>query len=758
MRWISICRVLFPKLCAPHRRFGNTLGSYIVQETCIPTFGALVGLTILLLAKDFLSFSDFVINRGIGITAVALIVGYEIVPLIARTLPFAVLLGVLVGFGRLRADREILAIEAAGVSSRRLLGPALAFSTAMMTIGVGLSLFASPWATRALSTALHQMTAENPGLALRAGTVHEFSGVKLVAREVTARGDQLRGVLLWIPAQGQTIFAERGSIIPQQEGIIHLVLYDGVMLRTPRLDGEETRFERFWQTLQEEPGHIQRNEEYLTGVSLADLVMLAWTNPKDRDLAQRAQLEFHRRLAYPVASLCFGLLAVPLALIGRRFSRATGGLTGLLVTLVYYGLMQLGDGLVQGGFVSVGAGVWLPNIVVSVCAMAVLWGEKLQPRPHQQTRCEEATAQSQPLRRFPLFQRYVLQRYVVRQYLSMLLLSFAVLLVGYLLVDVLERLEMFARYHADMLKALQFYSLRIPLLASRITPMAFLLATALTIGMLATQRELIGMRACGVCAARAVLPILLIAGLLAPVYFLLNEALVPHTAALADQFKNQEIKKRTMELGPLQQLIWYQAGTRVYQAVQLDPRLGEAEELSIYDLDANGLPVSRTDARTAKYLGDGVWELVDPVRIEISNQGLRKTQAAVHMQLGDTPTVPLNTLYLGVWSLAREIQDADANGYDTTAYKVDLQVKLAAPVACVLLPAIVLFMALSGPPFPSSAQVVLISSVLGISYILLTGISASLGYGGILLPILAGWVPSLCLSVLVGVSARQGWG
>src|SRR5229473_507916 len=105
----------------------------------------------------------------------------------------------------------------------------------------------------------------------------------------------------------------------------------------------------------------------------------------------------------------------------------------------------------------------------------------------------------------------------------MLSLSFALLLTGYLLVDILERLEWFARYHADTLKALQFYCLRLPLLISRIVPMSLLLATTLTVSTLSARRELIGMRACGVSVVRAFMPILLIAGLAAPAYFLLNE-------------------------------------------------------------------------------------------------------------------------------------------------------------------------------------------------------------------------------------------
>jgi len=748
------------RACLPNGRLGVTLNRYVVRELALPTAISLAGLTVLLLAKDLLNFSDFVINRGFGVGVVALIAFYEVVPLAVHTLPFAVLVGALVGLARLRADLEILTLEAAGISSRRLVVPVLALAAMMTIAGLLLSLFIAPWATRSLEASLRRMAVENPGLSLRPGTVREFNGVKLIVREVSARGDQLRGVFLWVPDRGQTIFAERGELALQSEGVLQLVLHDGVLLPFPRDKDEETRFETFWQTLRDNPERLRRNEEFLTGVSLRQLITFAWIKTDDADLAQRAQLEFHRRFSYPAASLFFGLLAVPLALTGRRFSRAAGAVTGLLVTVVYYGLVQLGNGLVQAGTVDAGVGVWLPNYVVGLLAMVLLWREKLQPmwgrrisRPR-----DFAPEPRRSADRFPGFQGYVLQRYVARQYTQLLLLSFALLLMSYLLVDVLERLQWFARYHADTLKALRFYSVRIPLLASQVIPMSLLLATALTVSLLSAYRELLGMRACGVSVVRALRPILLIAGVIAPAYFLLNEIVVPRTNALADRFKETEIKNRAPQPGPLHMMIWYRAGTHVYQTTQLDPQLGEAQEISIYDLGPNGLPMSRIDARAAKHVGKGVWELVDPVRVEISDQGLQETPVALRAQLGEAPSETLDTKQLGAWELVREIRDTEINGYDATTYRVDFHVKLAAPFTCLLLPAVALFFAIGGPPFPGPALTILVSGVLGVGHILLTGVCASLGYGGFLPPSLAGWAPSAGLAALVGVFARRSHG
>jgi lipopolysaccharide export system permease protein len=251
---------------------------------------------------------------------------------------------------------------------------------------------------------------------------------------------------------------------------------------------------------------------------------------------------------------------------------------------------------------------------------------------------------------------------------------------------------------------------------------------------------------------------LIISGLIAPAYFVLNEVIVPHTNALAEQIKNREIKNRVQDPTPLSRMIWYRTGAQVYQAEQLDPQLGQAKGLSIYNLGTNGLPVERVDAPVAKYIGNGVWELVDPVRIEISDRGFREIPAETRIRLGEAPTEPLDTMQLGVRELSRQIHDAEASGYDATIYRVDFHVKLAAPAACLLLPVVALLFAVGGPPFPGPAVMLLVSIVVGISYILLTGVCASFGYGGALPPVLAGWGPSIGYAVLAGFLAQRGSG
>ena len=90
---------------------------------------------------------------------------------------------------------------------------------------------------------------------------------------------------------------------------------------------------------------------------------------------------------------------------------------------------------------------------------------------------------------------------------------------------------------------------------------------------------------------------------------------------------------------------------------------------------------------------------------------------------------------------------------DATPFWVDYYVRLAEPLSLIVLPATVLFFAVGGPPFPGPAQTLLLSGVIGVSYILLGAVSSSLGRGGILSPMLSAWGPVVFFSLLAAAVA-----
>lgn len=725
----------------------------------VPSVFALVILAILLLTQDALGYADYVINRGLGVATVVWIAIYQVVPLVTQTLPFAFLVGCMMGLGRLGADRELLALEASGISSPRLIGPVMALAAGITALGFALTLYGSPWSNRQLDLTLERVSREIPAAGMTAGVVQRFGEWRIMASEVSPAGDRMKAVLVWVPSFGETIFAERGEL-DSDPGGARVVLYNGTMVLDPRERPRVIHFEKMVTYLDRTVSVVERSEtDRMKGFGMARLVGLATRESPD-SMGARARVELHRRFALPCATLVFGLLAVPLFFSRAHLSRSAGGVLGILATLGYYGLVQLGDGLIQAGTLEIGAGVWLPNALGSIAALAMslrLTSSSALGRHSDRPATEKPKSPSAvgrlsdlPATRkskaptpeealvFVRPRNRALQRYVAGRFFQMLGICFGALLVAYFLVDLLERLEWFAEHGATSRDFAELYAWRFPTLASRVFPMSLLLAAGLTVSLLTAQGELIGMRACGIPAPRALAPVLIICAVAAPLYFVLNDTIVPRTTKYY-----HEVQSLIRGDGRIvsSSALWYRAGNFVYQADALDSSAGTADNIRIYELARDGLPISRVDAVEARHIGHGMWRLSDPIHVSLADGNIQVVDADQFAELGKDLHVMVNTWHLSIAALGREIEEIEARGMDATHFKVDYYAKWAAPLSCIVLPAIALLFAFGGSPPPSAGFTGIISIVVAVTFILATGVSSSLGYGKGLPPMVAGWGP-----------------
>ena len=234
--------------------------------------------------------------------------------------------------------------------------------------------------------------------------------------------------------------------------------------------------------------------------------------------------------------------------------------------------------------------------------------------------------------------------------------------------------------------------------------------------------------------------------------------LVPRTNQLADVLKESEIKDRFRLLAARRKSrVWFRAGSQVLEAERFDTERGVARDLTIYEIGDDGLPVSRVDATSARHVGRGVWRLYEPARVEVASHEVKRVPSRRFANLGETVRAKVDTMHFSVFELGEEIRELQADDVDTTTLEVDYFVKIAEPLACIVLPAVVLFFAVGGPPFPGPAKTLLVSGVVAVAYVLLTGVGASLGYGGTVSPRLAGWGPAFFFAVVAAYFGYRLW-
>src|ERR1700733_4872916 len=99
------------------------LDRYICREVASHAILGLAVFTFVFFVPNLVHLMDLIVRHSGGISTVLLLFLCTLPPVLIFTIPMAVLVGVLIGLGRLSSDSEIVALNASGVSLRRLLVP-----------------------------------------------------------------------------------------------------------------------------------------------------------------------------------------------------------------------------------------------------------------------------------------------------------------------------------------------------------------------------------------------------------------------------------------------------------------------------------------------------------------------------------------------------------------------------------------------------------------------------------------------------------
>jgi lipopolysaccharide export system permease protein len=159
--------------------------NYVLQECIVPFFLALGVLTCVFLLGNLIQLAHMVINKGVSLITVSQVFLLYIPVLLGYTLPIACLVAVILGFSRLSADNEILAMRASGILLRRLFIP-------LCVVGVILSLLmfilnnrVIPYAHHEQRKLLKDLGTKNPTALLEPGVfIHAFDGQILFIHRV----------------------------------------------------------------------------------------------------------------------------------------------------------------------------------------------------------------------------------------------------------------------------------------------------------------------------------------------------------------------------------------------------------------------------------------------------------------------------------------------------------------------------------------------------------------------------------------------
>jgi lipopolysaccharide export system permease protein len=351
------------------------IDGYVAREILAPFGLGVLLLTFALVTARMLKLTEMVVNHGVTLGVVASLIGFIMPAFLELTFPMAVLLGVLMGFGRMSGDRELIAARACGISLYRLAVPVIGVALAVYALSTWLAFSVRPWANRHLEERLFDLTQTTSSAGLKEKIFsRDFPGLVVYVDTISPVDGTLLGVMISDardPAQQNTIIARRGIMIPNEtDKSITLRLFDGSLfgVEADRNASHVTSFHTYDLSVPPEEGLElgQRSPDEMSYKELRQTITAARTAGHPD---YEAETEMASKYTVPFTTLLFALIGVPLGLKPARGGQSERFGLAIALFFLYYSLMRAGEALAEHAGVNAFLAMSIPDLLFAVLAI-----------------------------------------------------------------------------------------------------------------------------------------------------------------------------------------------------------------------------------------------------------------------------------------------------------------------------------------------------------------------------------------------------
>ncbi len=346
----------------------------------VATMTSLFVLNLLFYLRDFL---NYLLVFHAGIINSFLLLLYIQPGFLILSLPIGFLVAIMIVYGRLSSDREVIAVESAGVPVSVLIWP-------MIIAGILFSFFlvffwdiSLPWGNVSFLKLNYKIVNEKSSIVLRQRSfIKDFEGYVLYVEEKNENEDVLKGVTVQLLDEKgypyRVILAKTGKMTQNPQNYhVMMNLTDGVMQQIGSLKSEN--LDEFFQMgfhtcsldltarrLKEGPGFFgdPRN------IPIRELSKQIVDQKQQKKDTHYYEIEFYKKFSMPFSALAFVFIGIPLALLARAGS-FTGPIFAIALVFVYWIFDLLGES--GAGITSPFFAMWLPDIFFIIIGIVLIY-------------------------------------------------------------------------------------------------------------------------------------------------------------------------------------------------------------------------------------------------------------------------------------------------------------------------------------------------------------------------------------------------
>lgn len=346
----------------------------------------------------------------------------------------------------------------------------------------------------------------------------------------------------------------------------------------------------------------------------------------------------------------------------------------------------------------------------------------------------------------------ILDRYIARSVIKGALSAILVFAALFAFIALLKQFKSIGTNDYGLLQAFSYVLLILPQRLYELAPSMILLGGLISLGAMATNSELVVMRASGITVPRIVRSVLQAGFILAMFVAVAGEYLVPYTTNMAKTLRATAMDDR-MLAGDSHGL-WVRDGNRYLNVREVLPEL-QLRNINIYELDENRLLKKVSHAERAHFENDH-WVLNSVKHSVFSSEGVSVSKSQQEQWPALIKTELFNVLKLepadmSAQDLMKYSDYLNENELDAVPYQLAFWIKVFMPVTCIAMLLIAMPLVFNTTPRSGgTGQRVLIGLLLGILFYVFNQAVNHLGVVYGLPPILSASLP-LIMTISISV-------
>ncbi len=350
---------------------------FVSRELLVNVLFAIAVLSLVLVVGNiFRKLLPLLVNHNVPMEYLLAFIAYILPFSLIFTIPWGLLTAVLLFFGRLSADNELVALRSNGVSVTRVCMPLAAIAIVSTAICFWLNAQVAPAAQEKLRSTIFDLATRDP-MALFGSdqVIDEFPGRKIyVGRK---DGNILQNIIVF-EMNGKDMpmkvtYARTGRLeadLEHKQILMHLYharyqerdekdptdlhkMHDGISMKEGTLPiGLNELYEK------------EKKRPSRSALSIQQL--LDQLNSRDKRERSESRTEINKRFSFPFACLAFAIIGVPLGVTAHRRETSIGFAMGLIVAITYFLFVIIGDTLRANPKLHPELLVWFPNVLFIV--------------------------------------------------------------------------------------------------------------------------------------------------------------------------------------------------------------------------------------------------------------------------------------------------------------------------------------------------------------------------------------------------------